>query len=228
MTVPLNLFSGLILALWVAALALLAALFVLYLRKFRQSEAKRTYLLGLAIFCFVFLIFRILTIYYSFFLEGGLIGSQVQDLDALALFFWGFNFCIGSVGIIFLVFAVEKEVFTKSKYLLTILQITLTALFLLFVFIKLDIAIFIPWISPIPLIIIPLLYLYIGLKSVGEPRTYSLKMFGGILLIALSHGIFSILSPNWELFDGTLLLFLLSPILMIFALLLIISSEFKR
>jgi len=228
MTVPLNNYSEVTLSLWAAALALLAVLFILYLRKFSRSESKRTYFWGLAIFCLVFLVFRILTIYYNFFLEGGLIGSQVQDLDALALFFWGFNFCVGSVGIIFLIFAVEKEVFTKSKYLLTIFQISLTLLFILFAFINLDIAIIIQWISPVPLIIVPLLYLYIGIKSVGEPRIYSLKMFGGILLIALSHGIFSVLSPNWESFDSTLLLFLLSPILMICALILIISSEFKR
>ncbi len=229
MTVPLNNFVLIQLIVWTIALISLIILFFLYIQQYRRTEiAKRTYFFSLALFCLFFFVFRTLTIYYNYFLEGGLIGSQVPDLDTLALFFWAFNFCFGCIGITFLLFAVEKEIFRKSKYIFTIALLVLISLFLIFVFINIEIASYIQWLIPIPFLIVPLLYFYVGIKSSGEYRMHSFKMFVGILLLFISHGIFSIVSPNWEVLDMYQLLYISSPILMIGAMIIIISLERKK
>lgn len=230
-----NIYLQVQLILWGIAVALLCIVIYLYVRKFRKIEKdKSTYVLSLAIFFLCFAIYVILKLYYSFFLDGGLIGLGVQDLGEIAYFFWVFNFCMLAVATIFIIFAVEKEVYTKLKFGLTIFFIGTFVIFLIMVAINSELARYISWISSLGGIIVPLLYLYVGIKSAGEPRANSLKMFLSLFLIMFSHLIFTRffwevfnLTPNWGIFDISQFFLTLAPIFMILGAIIIISLERK-
>ncbi len=172
------------------------------------GRSQREYFLGIAIFIIVHLIARIFYFYYDF--------IYIEDI-----FFWHLGAVVGVAGIIFLLYAIERNIYTRTKFLFTILAI----IYIILLLTVLNLGwgenventlqtIFIAIIGPF----IPLIYIYVAYKSSGEIRRNSLLIAFGIVIFiagqtahgrtffAITHPVYLIVSPILMLIGGILFL----------------------
>lgn len=118
-------------------------------------RSQREYYLAIGIFAFVHLICRIFYYLYDFVLIGD---PNLWTLGAI----------FGITGVTFLLYAIERNIFPKSKFILTILSIITIVLLLL---LPSNLGTILQTIMlPILSIPIPLIYFYIAYKSADEFR----------------------------------------------------------
>ena len=130
----------------------------------------------------------------------------ILDFVRYDIIFKSIGAIIGIISLIFLLFAIEKEVFTESKFLFTIAGlVVLTLYFIPFPTIINDFVhtLVIAILTPV----VPCLYLYIAIKGEGESRKFAIIYFCGTLLFILGN---VCRLPAFK--EVTLLYFILSPI----------------
>jgi hypothetical protein len=140
-----------------------------------RSGEKNKFLLGATIFLILYGICRVF-----FFLD---------DFSPLGSIYWLLGAEFGIISLTFLIFIIERFVFQKSKYAFTIsgsIGIILYSIFMVQQSIE-TIALLQMIFLPLIAVIIPLIYLYIALKSAGEPRKKALIIFFGIILLMMGN-----------------------------------------
>jgi hypothetical protein len=159
------------------------------------ERSQREYYIAMAIFIFVHLVARIFYFYYDF--------IDINDL------FWDLGATIGLLGILFVLYAIERNIFTRSKFIFTIT--TLIFIILLNVlpdYIK-------PYLQTIIVsmigIFLPLIYVYVGIKSHGNIRKNSLLIAVGILIFLIGQTAHSATFFSTAVF----IYFIASPVCMI-------------
>jgi hypothetical protein len=160
------------------------------------ERTQREYWIGIAIFVFIHLIARILYYLYDFIYVGGEL-------------FWTWGAIFGIAGLTFLLYAIERNIFTQSKFILTILAIISV---LLLIILPADIGSIIQIIIlPIIACPIPLIYFYIAAKSTEKIRRNSLLNGLGVLIFLagqVTHGKFFF--ESWQP-----VYFIVAPVLML-------------
>lgn len=168
------------------------------------ERPQREYYVGLAIFIIVHLVARIFYYFHDF--------IHVGDL-----FFWEIGALIGIAGVIFLIYAIERNIYTRSKFIITIIVIINLILLIVLPPELKDIARIFN--TALVGIFIPLIYVYVAYKSTGIYRRNSLLNAIGILiflggqaarsqpLFTTDNIIFFIVSPILMLVGGTLFLY---------------------
>jgi len=177
------------------------------------ERPQREYFLGIAVFILVHIIARVFYFYYDF-------------IDAQVLF-WEVGALVGVGSIIFLVYAIERNVYKRSKFVITIIAIiSLIALSIITVLdvyspglIHPDIKVIVQTVNTAVIgLFLPLIYIYVAIKSSGTYRTNSLIIAIGIIIFlggqtahakGFSMGAFLQLQPD------NFLYFILSPTLML-------------
>ena len=198
-------------ALWVIFFGLSIVFGVKMIRKARTPDYERPqkeYYLGMAIFIFVHLVARTFYFIYDFdYLYNGVLNETLWELGAI----------IGIAGIVFLLYAIERHIYTRSKFFFTILVIIYIIL--------------IPILPPeyetiaqtivVALVgfFIPLIYIYVAYKSTSDIRKNSLLIAFGILIFLIGqtahgktffpidHFIYLIVSPILMIVGGLILLY---------------------
>ena len=171
---------------------------VLLVRKALTKEitrSQREYYLGMAIFILVHLIARGFYYFYDF--------IDQQEL------YWETAALVGIGSVIFLLYAIERNVFTRTKFLITIISIIN---FILLIVLPLE---FKPYVQTLNTgmigIFVPLIYLYVAYKSTGSSRKVCLLIAIGILIfLAGQTAHMKILFTPENIFY-----FLFSPLLML-------------
>ncbi|HUX99129.1 MAG TPA: hypothetical protein VMV49_06210 [Candidatus Deferrimicrobium sp.] len=161
-------------ALWLIFFCFSVGFGILMIRKALGPDLERPqreYYIGMAIFIFVHLVARIFYFYYDFI-----------DINE---FYWDLGAIIGLLGIVFVLYAIERNIFTRSKFLFTITTlIFILMLIILPPYIK-------PYLQTIIVSIIgiflPLIYVYVGIKSHGNIRKNSLLIAVGILIFLIGQ-----------------------------------------
>jgi len=159
------------------------------------TRSQREYYLGMAFFILVHIIARCFYYFYDFI-----------DQDPL---YWETGALIGIGSVIFLLYAIERNVFTRTKFLITIIStINLILLIILPEGLK-------PIIQTINTgmigVFIPLIYFYVAYKSTGSYRKDSLLIAIGILIFLAGQT-----AHMRALFiPENIFYFILSPLLMI-------------
>ena len=209
-------------ALWIIFFVFSGIFGILLTRKAFKPEferPQREYYLGIAIFIFIHIVARISYYYYDF-------------IDAQELY-WELGALIGIGSVIFLIYAIERHIYTRSKFIITIIAtINLTVLLIITIvnfmnpgFISPDIKLIIQIINTAVIgLFIPLIYLYVAIKSSSTYRRNSLLIAIGIIIFlggrtAHNRGFFIpdnilyfILSPTLMLIGGVIFLYgLLKP-----------------
>ncbi len=151
------------------------------------TRPQREYCIGIGIFILVHLVARILYFCFDF----------IYIADE---FYWTWGAIFGIVGLTFLLYAIERNIFTQSKFLFTIFAIISV---ILFIVLPSNIGTIIQMIVlPILGLPIPLFYFYIASKSTGEIRTNSLLNGLGVFIFLagqVAHTkFFYEIGPQWQ------------------------------
>ena len=171
----------------------------LLIRKVKTEDLTRPqteYYLGLVTFILVHFISRIF-----FYINDFKLGNP--DL------YWELGALIGLISLVPLLYAIERNIYTRSKFLFTIL----TVIFIILLYVlpleykPLNQTIIVTIVGAF----IPLIYLYVAIKSTGSIRKNTLLIAGGIFIFLLG------LTAHHKLYfpiDGFIYL-ILSPLLML-------------
>jgi hypothetical protein len=179
---------------------------ILLVRKALTKEItrnQREYYFGMAIFIIIHIVARAFYYIYDF--------IDRQEL------YWETGALIGIASVIFLLYAIERNIFTRTKFLLTILSlIFLILLLILPEALK-------PIVQAINTamigIFIPLIYIYVAYKSAGSYRKIAILTAIGILvflagqtahmkaLLLPENLVYFILSPTLMLVGGIIFLY---------------------
>ncbi|MHA1268381.1 MAG: hypothetical protein ACTSPY_01220 [Candidatus Helarchaeota archaeon] len=183
-------FESLSLIIWICfiILSIIFSIFIslkFFNKKKPLEPAQRDYFLGMVIFIIIHSISRILYMLYDFYLIGG---------DHYQLF-WDMAAVVGIGSVIALLFAIERHIIKKTKYLFTILSSITLILFIVLPEYKETIQLFM---IPIVAVIIPFIYFYTAIKTSGEIRRTSLIIGIGIIIFILGQAAHSI--NVWDLF----------------------------
>lgn len=180
---------------------------ILLIRKALNKDvgrSQREYYLAMAIFILIHLIARIFYFIYDFF-------TSTEE------WYWETGALIGIGSVIFLLYAIERNIFTRTKFLITIIaSINLVLLILL----PSEFKLYIQTINTAMIgVFIPLIYIYVAYKSTGSYRKNSLFIAIGILIFLAGQTthmkalfipeniIYFILSPALMLAGGILFLY---------------------
>jgi hypothetical protein len=195
--------------LWYSAVMLCFVLMVMFLMQYSKKESlSRPFFLGLAIFMLLYGIARLIenTRRYSVgsyndILYAWIIGTQITEENFIMRFLYYF---IAWIGIAIMYFNIERFIFKKNKYLLTICSIAEGALSISIYF---YFNIFIFWIMIFNFFIvayfIPLLFINLARK------TPSGAIRNGCVLIALGMALF-VTGVMFDLPETSYFLFLLN------------------
>ena len=178
--------------------------FHLIVKAKQSEERRRIFFLSIAVFSGFYFITRILlTINY---LAGW---DKYSDLYVLATFFV-------LIGFAALIFSVEKFIFTRLKFLPTLCVLVFAALCLIYPRTASGTNMVTTWsiIGGAVGVLVPFLYLYVGLKSAGALRKNSLIIALGTILFMVGK----VLNTG-SLQEAVAVLYLIAPILMIIGLL---------
>lgn len=114
----------------------------------------------------------------------------IADFIWLERLYWDLGTLLGLISLTIFIFLVEKYVYTRSKYIFSAVgsfAIVWDVVFLLIIYnveyIYLAQAVFLPIIASI----VPIIYLYVAIRSSGEPRTKSLIILLGILIFMVAN-----------------------------------------
>ena len=158
------------------------------------ARPQREYYLGMSAFILVHLIAR-----YFYYL---------YDFHGQAQLNWDLGASIGLIGIVFLLYAIERNVFTRSKFFFTII----TIIFIILIFIlppefkSISQTIIVSIIG----LFIPLIYLYVAYKGSGDIRKNSLIVAIGILIFLIGQT-----AHSSTFFDLGFIYFIISPVCML-------------
>lgn len=183
-------------------LGFLTAFFVI--KAIKAESERRFYFFSVAFFSFFYMICRLLLLINSF-----ISGEAYSTLYILGSFF-------AVLGVAGLMFAVEKYVYQKLKFIPTIIVIIFAVLIMVIPQINgVNYVTYWVAIGTICAIIIPILYLKVGFKSSGEIRKNSLFVAFGIIIFLMGNGM------NTKIItDFFPILLILAPIAMLIGLLL--------
>ena len=167
------------------------------------GRSQREYYLGIAIFIIIHTIARIFYYLYDF--------VDRQEM------YWEIGALIGIGSVIFLIYAIERNIFTRTKFLITI--ITIINL-LLIIFLPAEFKTYVQTVNTALIgIFLPLIYIYVAYKSTGSYRKQCLLIAIGILiflagqtahmkaLLLPDNIIYFILSPTLMLIGGIIFLY---------------------
>jgi hypothetical protein len=167
------------------------------------GRSQREYYLGIAIFIIIHTIARIFYFLYDF-------------VDRREIY-WEIAALIGIGSVIFLIYAIERNIFKRTKFLITI--ITIINL-LLIIFLPAEFKTYVQTVNTALIgIFLPLIYIYVAYKSTGSYRKQCLLIAIGILiflagqtahmkaLLLLDNIIYFILSPTLMLIGGIIFLY---------------------
>ena len=191
------------LVLWVSFVILSVVFAIFMTKKFLLSDlepAQRDYFLGLVLFIIIHMVSRIFYILYDFYWIDG---SQF-------ILFWDIAAAVGTASLIFLLFAIERHIIKKTKFLFTILSIITVCLYFIIYEYRNIVQLFM---IPIVAIVIPAIYVYTAIKSTGNVRKNSLIIAMGLIVFILGQAAHSI--NIWDLFMYDIaffLYFIASPI----------------
>ncbi|MBD3227698.1 MAG: hypothetical protein GF329_05875 [Candidatus Lokiarchaeota archaeon] len=164
------------------------------------EPAQRDYFLGMVVFIVVHMISRIFYMLYDFYYING--SPYVP--------FWDIGAAIGAASVVFLLFAIERHMLKKTKYLFTILSIiTVVLYFVIYQYRDIVQLIMIPIVA----IVVPLIYVYTAIKSTGQIRKTSIIIAIGIIIFILGQAAHSI--NVWDIFTENIafgLYYIISPI----------------
>jgi hypothetical protein len=167
------------------------------------GRSQREYYLGIAIFIIIHTIARIFYYLYDF--------VDRQEI------YWEIAALIGIGSVIFLIYAIERNIFKRTKFLITI--ITIINL-LLIIFLPAEFKTYVQTVNTALIgIFLPLIYIYVAYKSTGSYRKQCLLIAIGILiflagqtahmkaLLLPDNIIYFILSPTLMLIGGIIFLY---------------------
>ncbi|MHA1264174.1 MAG: hypothetical protein ACTSRS_02975 [Candidatus Helarchaeota archaeon] len=157
----------------------------LIIKAHKTGDERKYYFLSIAFFSFFYLLCRILLIYNNF-----TVGASYN-----AIYIWGSFFAV--IGVAGLMIAVEKYVYTKFKYLPTSFVIIFASLILLWPQAE-GLLLWPPYegtnlvtywvaIGTLFALLIPILYLKVGLRSSGEIRKNSFFIAFGIIIFLIGN-----------------------------------------
>ena len=178
--------------------------FFLIYRAKRAEQERKYYFISIAFFTCLYTLCRVL-----------LIIDLILQIPPLSPFYIYGSFC-AILGVAGLMIAVEKFVYHKFKYIPSIGVLIFAALVVLVPGTS-DTKLVTYWVSmgTFFAILIPILYLKVGLKSVGEIRKNSFYIAFGILVFLIGNAMnMGLLTALYEIF------FILAPITMLIGLIL--------
>ncbi len=160
------------------------------------ERPQREYYFGLALFIIIHLIARIIYFLHDFVYIGD---QNLWELAAL----------VGIGSVIFLVYAIERHIFTRTKFLITVIVIINLILMIVLPPDLKDIARIFN--TTLVGIYLPSNYIYVAYKSTGIYRRNSLLIAIGILIFLGGQA-----ARSQPLFvPGNIIFFIISPILML-------------
>ena len=189
--------------LWII-FSIFSIIMAIYLSKkflFTELEGgQRDYFLGMVLFIIIHLIARIFYMLYDFYYIGGVPYELFWDIAAI----------IGVGSLIFLLFAIERHILKKSRYIFTILSIiTFVLLIVLPVYKEIIQLIMIPIVA----ILVPAIYIYTAAKISGKIRKNSLIIAFSLIIFILGQSAHS--TNVWDIFPYAIaeqLYYIVSPI----------------
>ncbi len=176
----------------------------LIIKAIKSKESGRNYYLSMAFFAGFYCIARILLDIELAYYAG----------DYYPLYQWGSFFAV--FGLFGFMFAVERYVYPKLKYIPSILILLAAALILIFpTYDETNLITYWALLSSICGILIPFLYLNVGLRSTGEVRNKSLFLAFAIIIFFVGKGL-----NFYFLLDMFAILRIIVPIMMLCGLIL--------
>ena len=173
----------------------------------KDTEAK-AFFTAFSIFLILFGISRIF--YY------------IHDFFNPNVLYWQIAAIIGMISASCVLFAIEVKVFRKSKFLFTIISIV--AIVLIVIPLPTEIHLIVQfWAIALIAPLIPLLYLYIAIKSTGEARIISILMTIGTTLFMVGNFFHGTAFQSLPLFP-----YLFSPLFMIVSISFILAGLLKQ
>jgi len=165
-----------------------------------SGRPQREYYLGIAIFILIHILARVFYFMYDF----------IERNET----YWNLGALIGIGCVIFLLYAIERNIFTRTKFIITIITIINLILLTIFTLVEsLETAkIVVQFINTgLVGLFIPLIYLYVAYKSSGIYRKHSLLIALGIIIFLIGQTAHS----KALLIEGNAIYFILSPSLML-------------
>ncbi|MHA1649831.1 MAG: hypothetical protein ACTSYB_06540 [Candidatus Helarchaeota archaeon] len=149
---------------------------ILY-KAFKSESEKRVYLYGIAFFTILYMLCRIL-----------LIINTVGEYDPHSSFYIWASF-FAALGVFGLMFAVEKYIYQKFKFIPSICVLIFSLMILIFpAYEETNLVTYWVILATSFAFLIPILYLKVGLRASGEVRKKSLYSAFGILTFLLGNG----------------------------------------
>ena len=141
----------------------------------------------------------------------------IQDFINQDIIFWRIAAIVGTLSLASVFYSIEKYHLTRSRFAFTTTTIVISMIFLIPFTTAVHEAIQ-TWVLPFLAPIIPILYLYVAIKSTGELRKIIITFLIAIILFALGNGAHSRIfkSIEWIYFIGSPILFTLSLIIMLY------------
>ncbi len=198
-------------SLWLIFFGFSVVFGILTIRKAFTKEferPQREYYLGIAIFILIHILARVFYFIFDF--------VNNQEI------FWELGALVGIGSVIFMLYAIERNVYTRTKFLITIITIINLVLLLIFALLittPLAKTIIQTINTALVGLFIPLIYIYVAYKSSGVYRRNSLLIAIGIIIFlagqtAHSRGfyipenpIYYIISPTLMLIGGIIFLY---------------------
>lgn len=178
--VELGIVEYLELSLWIVSMGVMLVVGILFVKDYKKLE--NTYFLWLSMFFFLFIVAKILRIIVRFYIGEPPPGDPLTG-DAFIL--ESVYTIVSFMGLFFVYYALEKNTIKKTHYFFSTV-VWITAIASIIDFITRSLLFITGVLFVITILGLPIIFIYLGLRSNGAVRRNSFIVAGGIIMVILS------------------------------------------